>query len=61
MDDRKQNIGYLQLKDPVMKIIKEVCVETYREALFAEQLGADRIELCSSLDQDGLTPKKKNY
>ena len=42
-----------------MKIIKEVCVETYREALFAEQLGADRIELCSSLDQDGLTPKRK--
>ena len=42
-----------------MKIIKEVCVETYREALFAEQLGADRIELCSPLDQDGLTPKRK--
>ena len=42
-----------------MKIIKEVCVETYREALSAEQLGADRIELCSSLDQDGLTPKRK--
>ena len=61
MDDRKQNIGYLQLKNPVMKIIKEVCVETYQEALFAEQLGADRIELCSSLDQDGLTPEKKNY
>ena len=42
-----------------MKIIKEVCVETYREALIAEQLGADRIELCSSLEQDGLTPKRK--
>ena len=42
-----------------MKIIKEVCVETYQEALVAEQLGADRIELCSSLDQDGLTPKRK--
>ena len=42
-----------------MKIIKEVCVETCREALFAERLGADRIELCSSLDQDGLTPKRK--
>ena len=42
-----------------MKIIKEVCVESYREALFAKQLGADRIELCSSLDQDGLTPKRK--
>ena len=42
-----------------MKIIKEVCVETYREALFVEELGADRIELCSSLDQDGLTPNRK--
>ena len=40
-----------------MKIIKEVCVETYREALFAEQLGADRIELCSSLDQEALLRK----
>ena len=38
MDDRKKNIGYLQLKDLVMKIIKEVCVETYREALFASNL-----------------------
>jgi len=42
-----------------MKIIKEVCVESYRDALSAEQLGADRIELCSSLDKDGLTPKRK--
>ena len=43
----------------MLNIIKEVCVDSYRDALFAEQLGADRIELCSSLDQDGLTPKRK--
>ena len=34
----------------------EVCVETYDEALIAAHKGADQIELCSSLDEDGLTP-----
>ena len=28
-------------------IIKEACVEGYQEAMLAEKLGADRIELCS--------------
>lgn len=36
--------------------IKEACVESLEQALMAEKLGADRIELCSRLDLDGLTP-----
>jgi len=34
----------------------EACVETLEEALAAQHRGANRIELCSALDQDGLTP-----
>jgi copper homeostasis protein len=34
----------------------EACVETFEEALKAQQQGAHRIELCSRLDLDGLTP-----
>jgi copper homeostasis protein len=37
-------------------MIKEACVETFEEAQKAEQQGADRIELCSDLANDGLTP-----
>lgn len=37
-------------------MIKEACVETFEEAVLAEQKGADRIELCSNLSEDGLTP-----
>lgn len=37
-------------------MIKEVCVETFKEAVLAEQRGANRIELCSDLADDGLTP-----
>lgn len=37
-------------------MIKEACVETFEEALLAEKLGASRIELCSDLANDGLTP-----
>lgn len=37
-------------------LIFEACVETLEEAVAAEQRGANRIELCSALDQDGLTP-----
>ena len=40
-------------------IIKEACVEGYQEAMLAEKLGADRIELCSHLDKDGLTPERE--
>jgi copper homeostasis protein len=34
----------------------EVCVDTLDQALNAERQGATRIELCSRLDLDGLTP-----
>jgi copper homeostasis protein len=37
-------------------MIKEACVETFEEAKLAEERGADRIELCSDLASDGLTP-----
>jgi copper homeostasis protein len=37
-------------------MLKEVCVETLQEAVLAEKLGANRIELCSDLLLDGLTP-----
>jgi copper homeostasis protein len=39
-----------------MNMIKEACVETFEEAVLAEKLGAGRIELCSDLANDGLTP-----
>ena len=37
-------------------MIKEACVETFDEAVLAEKRGASRIELCSDLAVDGLTP-----
>lgn len=37
-------------------MIKEACVETFEEAKLAQQKGANRIELCSELKNDGLTP-----
>ena len=37
-------------------MIKEACVETFEEAKLAEKRGANRIELCSDLANDGLTP-----
>ena len=37
-------------------MILEACVETADQAVLAEQNGADRIELCSHLEWDGLTP-----
>ena len=37
-------------------LIFEACVETLEDAMAAEKRGANRIELCSALDQDGLTP-----
>ena len=42
-----------------MDIIKEACVEGCEEAIQAKIMGADRIELCSSLHEDGLTPERK--
>lgn len=40
------------MKNPII----EVCVETLNEAITAAKRGADQIELCSNLAQDGLTP-----
>lgn len=40
-------------------MIKEACVENFEEALLAEKLGANRIELCSDLANDGLTPSEE--
>jgi len=37
--------------------LKEACVETLMEAIHAYANGADQLELCSQLDQDGLTPE----
>ena len=42
-----------------MQIIKEVCVDSLIDAICAQKNGADRIELCSRLDLDGLTPEKE--
>lgn len=39
--------------------IREACVETCEEAVTAHRRGADRIELCSRLDLDGLTPERR--
>jgi copper homeostasis protein len=40
-------------------LIFEACVEMLEDALAAEKRGANRIELCSALDQDGLTPSEE--
>lgn len=42
-----------------IKLILESCVETLEDALIAEENGANRIEMCSELDQDGLTPSSE--
>ncbi len=39
-----------------MRYIKEACVENLNEAIRAEQLGANRIELCDNLKEGGTTP-----
>ncbi|MDN3595415.1 copper homeostasis protein CutC [Zunongwangia endophytica] len=38
--------------------ITEACVESLDEALKAEALGADRVELCANLALDGITPER---
>ena len=37
-------------------VVKEVCVDNLKDAVHAYEAGANRIEYCSDLDQDGLTP-----
>lgn len=39
-----------------MEIVKEVCVESFEEAVLAEAAGATRIELCANLSCGGTTP-----
>lgn len=39
-----------------MKVLKEVCVESFTDALKAQERGADRIELCENLSMGGTTP-----
>lgn len=41
-----------------MNFIKEACVESFEDAVAAEKNGADRIEICSNLKLDGLTPSR---
>ena len=38
------------------KGILEICIDNYEDALIAIEGGADRLECCSRLDLDGLTP-----
>ena len=40
-------------------MICEACVENLEEAFLAEKRGANRIELCSDLANDGLTPSEE--
>ena len=45
-------------------VVFEACVGNYKEAVSAAQRGANRIELCDNLMEDGTTPSygtiKKN-
>lgn len=36
--------------------LREACIDSLEEAIRAQRQGADRIEFCSRLDLDGLTP-----
>lgn len=40
----------------VKNIIIEACIETVEEAKIAEKHGANQLEICSDLAQDGITP-----
>ena len=39
-----------------MNVVKEVCSDNIQDAINAFKKGADRIEFCSNLEEDGLTP-----
>ncbi|RKD90954.1 copper homeostasis protein CutC [Mangrovibacterium diazotrophicum] len=40
-------------------LVREACVETVAECVLAERRGANRLELCSDLANDGLTPSEE--
>ena len=40
----------------MQEFCKEVCVDNIKDAMRAVDLGADRIEYCSKLSEEGLTP-----
>ena len=42
-------------------MILEACIESVSQAIKAEKSGANRIELCSDLHLDGLTPSEALY
>ena len=43
-----------------MNIVREVCVDNIDHAVKAVKCGANRIEFCSKLEEEGLTPKKED-
>lgn len=47
------------MNSPAGTLLFESCVENYADALHAQQRGAHRIELCSALADDGLTPDRE--
>lgn len=47
------------MANPTSELIFEACVESLEEAMAAEKRGANRIELCSHLELDGLTPSRE--
>ena len=40
----------------MQELFKEVCVDNIKDAMRAVLLGANRIEYCSNLSEEGLTP-----
>ena len=40
----------------MQEFCKEVCVDNFKDAMRAVDLGANRIEYCSKLNEEGLTP-----
>ena len=41
-------------------MIKEACIESFEEAVAAEERGANRVELCDNLEVGGTTPSHEN-